>query len=384
MSSNLTYAVPEVNISCAVSMPSLPRFLRARALTPLVALAACVSDLLAQSATPTPAFAPAVRITEQTSGTSKLLQAVHAVSERVVWASGHGGVVLRSVNGGDTWEPRPTTSGDSLEFRDVHAISADTAWAMSAGSGAKSRIYRTTNGGASWTLQFMNPDTAAFYDCLSFGSGRGRTGVAFSDASDGRTNILHTDNDGVSWRLLAPSAVPAPLPGEGAFAASGLCAVHGDARTVFIATGSPGARLLRSRDGGRTWDVENTPFMRGTVAGLTGLAFKDSQTGMVVAADINRLRTDASTAVVGITTDAGRTWELRTRPPLPGALVGVAWVPGAGSETAVVTSYGGAFITTDAARTWRTLTDALTTGVSAVGTTAWIVGGGGKITRLDW
>ena len=83
---------------------------------------------------------------------------------------------------------------------------------------------------------------------------------------------------------------------------------------------------------------------------------------MVVAANINRLRTDSSTAVVGLTTDAGRTWELRTRPPLPGALVGVAWVLGAGNETAVVTSYGGAFITSDGARSWRTLTNALTTG----------------------
>lgn len=368
------------------NLPSRPRG-ASRQLFVLLGSLTCLSGTVALArlaGAQAPTLAPAVRITEQTSGTSKLLQAVHAVSERVVWASGHGGVVLRSVDGGGNWEARPTASGDSLEFRDVHAIDADTAWVMSAGSGAKSRIYRTTNGGASWSLQFMNPDTAAFYDCLSFGTGRGRTGVAFSDASGGRTNILHTENDGASWRLLAPSVVPAPLPGEGAFAASGLCVVHGDARTVFIATGSPGARLLRSRDGGRTWDVENTPFTRGTVAGLTGLAFKDGQLGMVVAADINRLYTDASTAVVGITTDAGRTWALRTRPPLPGALVGVAWVPGAGSETAVVTSYGGAFITSDAARTWRTLTTALTTGVSAVGTRAWIVGGAGKITRLDW
>ena len=130
--------------------------------------------------------------------------------------------------------------------------------------------------------------------------------------------------------------------------------------------------------------MENTPFTRGTTAGLTGMAFKDGQMGMVVAADINRLRTDSSTAVVGVTADAGRTWELRTRPPLPGALVGVAWVPGAGRETAVVTSYGGAFLTGDGARTWRTLTDALSTGVSAVGARAWIVGGNGTITRLDW
>ena len=366
----------------------MPRFLLPRAMASCGAIALCTAmrtaALMVQTAAPAVTLAPAVRITDQVSGTSKLLQAVHAVSDRVVWASGHGGVVLRSIDGGDTWDARGTDSGDSLEFRDVHAIDADTAWVMSAGSGAKSRIYRTTNGGVSWTLQFMNPDTAAFYDCISFGTGRGRTGVAFSDASGGRTNLLHPENDGVSWRLLAPTVVPAPLPGEGAFAASGLCVAHGDPRTVFIATGSPGARLLRSRDGGRTWDVENTPFTRGTVAGLTGLAFKDGQVGMVVAADINKLRTDISTAVVGITTDGGRTWELRTRPPLPGALVGVAWVPGAGSETAVVTSYGGAFITSDGARTWRTLGNALSTGVSAVGARAWIVGGSGMIMRLDW
>lgn len=336
------------------------------------------SPVRAQTAT------TAVRITEQSSGTTKLLQAIHAASASVVWAAGHGGVVLRTIDGGATWTARPTASGDSLEFRDVHAIDADTAWIMSAGSGAQSRIYHTTDGGAHWTLQFVNPDTAAFYDCLSFGTGAQRTGVAYSDASGGRTNILHTENDGASWRLLAPSAVPAPLPGEGAFAASGLCVVHADTRTVFIATGAPGARLLRSRDGGRTWGVENTPFTRGTAAGLTGLSFVNANVGMAVASDINRLRTDSSTAVVGVTSDGGRNWVLRTRPPLPGALVGVGLVPAASGETAVVTSYGGAFVTTDGARTWHTITNALTTGVSVVGVHAWIAGGGGRIIRLDW
>ena len=370
----------------------LPRFLP-RCSPPRVGVCGVVLAVLpalrpvpvvAQPAGSAGAPTPNVRITTQTSGTSALLQAVHAASSQVVWAVGHRGVVLRSTNGGDRWDRRLTPSGDSLEFRDVHAINADTAWILSTGNGTASRIYRTTDGGASWTRQFMNTDTAAFYDCLSFGSGPARTGIAFSDASGARTNILYTDTDGAAWHLLPPAVVPAPQPGEGAFAASGLCVTHADARTVFIATGSPGARLFRSRDGGRTWAVKSTPFVRGAVAGLTGLAFKDGETGLAVAADINRLRTDSSTAVIGLTTDAGETWELRTRPPLPGALVGVAWVPGAGAETAVVTSYGGAFITSDAARSWRTLMSAVTTGVSAVGTRAWIVGGGGMITRLDW
>jgi photosystem II stability/assembly factor-like uncharacterized protein len=324
----------------------------------------------------------APRIAEQSSGVTPLLQAVHAASGAVVWASGHGGVVLRTVDGGTTWQRRPTPAGDSLEFRDVHALNADTAWILSAGTGAKSRIYRTTDGGASWSLQFLNADTAAFYDCLSFGS---RTeGVAFGDASAGRTNLLRTDDGGGTWRLLPPTAAPAPLPGEGAFAASGLCVGHGDARTVFVATGAPGARLFRSRDGGRSWSVEETPLTRGIAAGLTGLSFVDSNRGLVVAADINRLRTDTSRVVVGLTADGGRTWEVRTRPPLPGALTGVAWVPSSGRDVAVASGYGGAFFTLDEARSWTTITDQVTTGVSASSRTAWVVGARGRIWRLDW
>jgi photosystem II stability/assembly factor-like uncharacterized protein len=322
------------------------------------------------------------KVTEQNSPTTQLIQAVHAVNSQVVWASGHGGAVLRTVNGGATWELKPTPAGDSIQFRDVHALNADTAWIMSAGNGKASRIYRTNNGGTSWTLQFINPDSSAFYDCLTFLDRH--TGVVFSDASNGRTMILRTANGGETWGLLAPSAVPAPLPNEGGFASSGLCVVSPDANTAFIATGSPGARLFRSRDAGQTWSVENTPFVRGVVAGLTGLAFKDAMHGMAVGANIDKLRTDTSRAVVGITTDAGRTWSMQTRPPLPGALSGVAWVPGAGDNVAVVVGFGGSFVTPDAGKSWTVLNNHVFTGVAAIGRTAWIAGAGGKIIRLDW
>jgi photosystem II stability/assembly factor-like uncharacterized protein len=89
-------------------------------------------------------------------------------------------------------------------------------------------------------------------------------------------------------------------------------------------------------------------------------------------------------SVVGVTNDAGRTWIMRTRPPLPGALSGVAWVPGAGPDHAVVVGFGGAFVTSDAGRTWHVVSDQLYTGVAAAQRTAWIAGGAGKITRLDW
>lgn len=327
--------------------------------------------------------APALpRMTEQQSGTTELIQAVHAVDRNVVWASGHGAVVLRTRDGGANWERLRVPDSDSLEFRDVHAASASTAWILAAGAGGRSRIYHTTDGGATWQLQFRNADTSAFYDCLTFLDER--RGVAYSDASGGRTLILRTGDGGRTWGLLPASRVPAPLPGEGAFAASGLCVAGAKPRTFYVATGAPGARLFTSIDAGMRWTAASTPLVRGAAAGLTGIAFRDARRGMLVAADINRLRTDTSAAVVAVTADGGRTWTLRPRPALPGALAGVAWVPGAGAGTAVVVGFGGAFSTSDEGRTWRTLSDAIFTGVDAVGRTAWIAGAGGRILRLDW
>jgi photosystem II stability/assembly factor-like uncharacterized protein len=336
----------------------------------------------AQTGSPVAAGRTTPRIVPLESPATALIQAVHAVDPFVIWASGHKGHVLRSRDGGHTWERLETPVGDSLEFRDVHAVNADTAWILSAGEGPKSRIYRTTNGGATWKLQFINSDSAAFYDCLSFGSSR--TGVAYGDASQRRTNLLRTDDAGETWRLLTPAAVPEPLPGEGAFAASGLCVVHADANTVFVATGTPGSRLFRSRDAGKTWTAENTPFARGISTGLSGMSFATPQRGIVVAGDMNRLRTDSAQAVVGITTDGGRTWDMRSRPPRPGALAGVTWVPNVGPGVAVAVGFGGAFYTLDEGRTWQTITTDVTTGVSAHGRQVWIGGANGKLWRVEF
>ncbi|WP_337171017.1 hypothetical protein [Gemmatimonas aurantiaca] len=343
-------------------------------------LAALPLPLQAQRA----AAGSAPRITEQQSGVTQLIQAVHATSANVVWASGPGGTVLRTLDGGATWQRRMTPAGDSLQFRDVHALNADTAWVLSIGNGPASRIYRTVDGGTTWALQFINRDSTAFYDCMSFGTHD--QGIVFGDATADGTHILRTTNGGNTWSLLSRDVVPAPLPSEGAFAASGLCVMHADARTVYIATGAPGARLFKSTDAGAHWTAMETPFVRGKVAGLTGLSFIGTR-GVAVAADIDRLRTDTSSKVVGLTNDGGRTWSLTNRPALPGALSGVTLVPGADrdvTDVIVAVSYGGASYTTSAGREWTTIANVVTTGISAHDRTVWIGGANGRIWRLDF
>jgi photosystem II stability/assembly factor-like uncharacterized protein len=320
------------------------------------------------------------RVTTQPIGGSALFFAVHAVSPTVVWASGTGGTIARTVDGGSTWQLRPVPGGDSLQFRDIHAFGADTAFALAIGNGEASRIYRTIDGGNSWTEQFRNTDPDAFYDCFTFVDAQ--RAVVFGDAANGRTHVLRTTNGGASWALLPPAAVPAPLEGEGAYAASGRCVVHAGER-VFIATGGPGSRLFVSDDAGATFALFDTPFVKSASAGTSGLAFRDPMHGIGVAGDMTNLRGDSAQAVVAVTDDGGRTWTLRQRPPLPGALTGVTWVPGAGTETAVAAGFGGVFSTRDAGRSWQSLSDQSHAGLDAFGRTAW-VGGRGHILRLDW
>lgn len=107
------------------------------------------------------------RWTVQNSGVTVRLRGVSAVSERVAWASGAGSTVLRTTDGGATWQ-RLTVTSDPLDFRDVDAINAQTAYVLAIGNGPASRIYKTTDAGKTWTMQFRNEDEKAFLDAMSF------------------------------------------------------------------------------------------------------------------------------------------------------------------------------------------------------------------------
>lgn len=316
------------------------------------------------------------------SGTRALLQAVSPVNDRIIWVSGHQGMVLRSLDGGTTWERRRVPGTDSLQFRDIHAASGDVAWVMSAGPGAQSQIWHTRDGGLTWVRQFLNTDADAFYDCMAFFDEH--TAIAYSDASASRTNILRTTDGGRHWALLPPEAVPAPLEGEGAFAASGGCVATVGSRAGWIALGGPAARLFRSHDAGATWTASATPLVHGQAAGNTAIAVTATMAGLVVGGDVGNYARDSSAAIVALSRDGGDTWSVEGRPARPGALFGVAWVPEAGRGTALAVGPGGLFVTDDAGATWRTLDDRSFWSVGAWGRRAWAVGPGGVIVTLTF
>ena len=281
--------------------------------------------------------------TAQTSGVTARLRGVSAVNERVVWASGSQGTVIRSDDGGASWRRLTVPEADKLDFRDVDAVDARTAYILSIGNGDASRIYKTSDAGATWTLQFRNEDPKAFFDAMTFRDAR--HGFAFSDSIDGKFVILSTADGGAHWNRIPDAALPPAVPGEGAYAASGSnIAVRG--RRIWI--GTTASRVLWSEDDGRSWSVSTTPLPTGPSAGIFSIAFQDETHGIVVGGDYKLEGEAIDNAAV--TSDGGRTWT--TIRGLSGFRSAVAYLPGRPLSILAVGPSGSDF-STDGGKTWK-------------------------------
>jgi photosystem II stability/assembly factor-like uncharacterized protein len=283
--------------------------------------------------------------TLQTSGVVARLRGVSAVSDRVAWASGSGSTVLRTANGGATWQ-RLTVTTDVVDFRDVDAIDPRTAYVLSIGNGPASRIYKTEDAGATWTLQFKNDDPKAFYDAMSFWDAA--HGIVIGDSIEGQFCVMTTEDGGRNWRRVPTSALPPALLNEGAFAASGTnIAVFGKSDAWIGLGAATKARVLYTHDRGRTWRVAETPLVAAASAGIFSVAFRDAKHGVVVGGDYTKEKDAVNN--LAITNDGGITWTLVKG--LSGFRSVVAYVPGM-KTTLIAVGPSGADYSVDDGRTW--------------------------------
>lgn len=233
----------------------------------------------------------------------------------IVWVSGSNGAILRSVDDGMTWKQFAVAGGGGLDFRDIEAFGADVAYVLSSGDGDKSRIYKTIDGGTTWTLQYSDQRAGFFLDALVCPS---RTHcVALSDPVDGKFLVLRTE-DGEHWSELPRDGMPAALPEEGAFAASGtaLALCEGG---IYFGTGGPKARIFHlanaghSADSGRSWSVVETPMASGNASsGVFSIACNGA-TLVAVGGDYKEPARADRAAIYS--EDGGATWQLAAQQP---------------------------------------------------------------------
>lgn len=332
-------------------------------------------------------------LTAQNSNTTNGLIAVSPVDSRVVWASGRNGTFVLTTDGGKTWKPGVVAGAETLQFRDVQGVSDKVAYLQSIGNNPTDfRIYKTTDGGKHWTMQFQNQNPSAFYDCFAFWNPT--RGISHSDSVNGVFPDLRTKN-GKTWEDISGNMPPA-LPGEASFAASGTCVATQGHDNAWIATGgSTVARILATRDGGNSWNAYDTPLVSNPSAGAFTVAFRDAWHGIVGGGDLDPA--DPNNARTAVSRDGGRNWKLTNAPPVTGAIFGLAYAQDADddrwhgddddNQTVVVTANdGGAAWTPDEGKTWYSLQGV--TGFWAVAfansKTGWLVGVNGTILKITF
>ena len=317
---------------------------------------------------------------KQTVNTTASFRGLSVVDEKIVWASGTGGTVIKTTDAGKTWTVMTVPGAEKLDFRDIEAFDSNIAYILSIGNGESSRIYKTTDGGATWKLQFTNTNEKAFFDAIACWS---RTFcLAMSDPVDGRFLIISTVDGGLNWKLDPKhSGVPESSSGEAAFAASGTCIIAIPNSPAFlIATGGANARVFRGTrrtDGGISWRAHETSFTHGTSgSGIFSIAMFDNKNGVIVGG--NYEKPEDMKDNLAFTNDGGATWEPGSG--LAGYRSGVAYVD---AKTIIAVGTNGSELSSDSGKTWKKIGNENLNAVAAKGKNAvWAVGAKGVVVKL--
>ena len=311
--------------------------------------------------------------TPQTSNTESSLRGVSVVNAKVVWASGTKGTYLITTDGGENWKAATVPGAGDMDFRAVRAFDEKTAILMSIGSGEKSRIYKTKDGGGTWDVLYTNPDLRGFFDDIAFWDAS--HGILLGDQVEGHFVVMTTDDGGENWKR---QKTPAAQPKEGAFAASNSCLFTIGLHEVWF--GTSGARVFHSSDGGRKWTVATTPVRHETPSqGIFSIAFFNPLYGVAVGGDYSK-PAEASQNIA-VTEDGGKKWSAPETGP-SGFRSAITFVPDQKMWIAVGTS--GSDVSTDKGKTWKQFDKGNYNAMSFILSYAgWAVGPKGAIARFS-
>jgi hypothetical protein len=232
--------------------------------------------------------------------------------------------VWRTTNAGATWD---SVGGGAIGTSHIHCIAAVDQNLALVGSTPSTTafIYRTSNGGATWTQVYQQP--GGFLDAIHMFDAS--NGIAMGDPVDGRWTILRTADGGVTWvqdTVNAPDQIGTEAGWINSWQSRG-------ANSWF---GTNANRIYRTTNSGLTWDTAHT-----TAANSYAVWFNDAQYGVAGF---------TATPFGARSTDGGATW-LDVTIPGTGSVYGVG---GAGSRDFWISHANIVYRSTDYGATWAT------------------------------
>lgn len=290
--------------------------------------------------------------TNQTpSSTYPALMGVYAIDSDHIWAVGSEGTVIRSTNGGDTWDIVNTGFDDN--FATVIFLNLDTGFVTGRATDDDPFVLRTYDAGSNWERIDLPASGNDVYDIDFFYSESEDSTIIF--ATGGLGYVWKTKKFGDSWKTLAGGC------GNGNF---NSCDMVDENTGWFV--GTPDAQynfsIMYTADGGLLFTEQTNPTERK----LNGVSFANASKGIAV----------GLVGTILYTEDGGATWETRPNTGYRWQAVtqtetGKAWVVGDDGNIAHSEDYG---------YTWTNQESGLTYELWDVyfidENEGWIVGGG--------
>ncbi len=212
------------------------------------------------------------------------------------------GTLFKTADGGHTWTRLESPTGGPLVF-----ISAEVGWM--AGGAAGDEFYRTQDGGLTWSSQALpeTPDVKHRYLLPAFNNPEeGLLPVATSASSGAQIDFYATDDGGQTWQFSTSAPLDEPLaPGV-----NPALSILDGRDWVMLAPGRQ--EVLHSENG-----LQTTLAAPGALPGaITGLDMVTHAAGWASFAVGDCQPGPACSLAAGLlrTADGGQTWQLLTLP----------------------------------------------------------------------
>ncbi|WP_299836545.1 oxidoreductase [uncultured Tenacibaculum sp.] len=231
-------------------------------------------------------------------------------------------------------------------------------------------LYKIENN--NYKIVYQENHEKVFYDSMHFFE-NGKDGIAVGDPTEDCASIIMTNDGGNSWTKIPCSELPKFEEGEAFFAASNTnIKIIGD--TVWIASGGKKARILKSTDKGKTWEIYDTPIVQGNgPQGIYSIDFYDKNNGIIIGGDYSKPNDNCKNKAV--TKDGGKTWTIIADNINPNYKSCVQYIPKGDGKEIIAVGKTGISYSTDTGLTWKHLSNKDFYAIQFVNsTTAWLTG----------
>jgi photosystem II stability/assembly factor-like uncharacterized protein len=297
------------------------------------------------------------------------IRAIQVVDTASVFYAGSDGTIGYTLNNGALWNAIKIKYQDSIipNFRSLTSNGSDY-FALSIGNPAL--LYKISNGQT--TLQYVEKSDKVFYDALTFFDDNVH-GIAVGDPTENCASILLTEDSGETWNKIPCDKVPKIIKGEAFFAASNTN-IKTMGSTVWIASGGTKARVLKSKDYGKTWQVFETPIIQGKgPQGIYSIDFYTKENGIIIGGNYAKPKENKRNKA--ITTDGGKTWELVADRQNPNYKSCVQYVPNTSGKEVFAVGKTGISFSNDGGITWKKVSNEPFYAIQFVDrNTAWLSG----------